>query len=195
MSNTLPGLLLIRTGATELDFQGRICGNLDVPLCDVGLGQARETATALATRTVSAIYRAPCLAAAQTAEILSKNWRAKIRLEHDLENVNFGLWHGREWSELKAKQPRLYKSWTEHPETVCPPGGEPICDVQRRIVEFLKRIAKRTAGKTIAIVASPAIAAIICSEYQGRELREVWSCQCADGKWLELVPSHAQLAP
>ncbi|MBX3416397.1 MAG: histidine phosphatase family protein [Pirellulaceae bacterium] len=195
MNIVLPSLLLIRTGATELDHQGRICGNLDVPLCEIGLAQARETASALADRTVSKIYRAPCLAAAQTAEVLAKTWRVKIRMEQELENVNFGLWHGRQWAELKTKQPRLYKSWTEHPETVCPPGGEPICDVQRRIVEFLKRISRKPTGKTIAIVASPAIAAIICSEYQGRELREVWACQCADGTWLELAPPTPQLAP
>lgn len=194
MKTILPNLLLIRTPATELDQQGRICGNLDVPLCEIGLRQARETAAILASRKVAMVYRAPCLAAEQTAELLAKNWRTKIRVEYALENVDFGLWHGRQWAELKANQPRLYKLWTEHPETICPPGGEPICDVRARIVAFLQRIGKRAKDQTVAIVASAPIASIVCSEYQGVQLRELWSCQNADGAWLELVPAQTQLA-
>jgi probable phosphoglycerate mutase len=193
MSAKFPNLLLVRTAATELDNQGRICGKLDVPLCEEGMAQARETARELADRKIGVIYRAPSMAASQTAELLGAKWRAKIRMEQDLDNVDFGLWHGRILAELKEKQPKLFRSWSEHPEVICPPGGEAISHVQKRIREFLKKAAKKHGDTQVAIVVSPPVAAIICSEYQRGELGELWCNQKADGMWLELASAPIAL--
>jgi broad specificity phosphatase PhoE len=186
MSTKFPNLLLVRTAATELDHQGRICGKLDVPLCEAGMAQARETARELADRKIKVIYRAPCMAASQTAELLAAKWNVRIKIETALENVDFGLWHGRKLLELKNKQPKLFRSWTDHPEMICPPGGEAICHVQKRIRDFLKFAGKKHDATTIAIVVSAPVAAVIKNEYHGGELGELWCNLKADAAWLDL---------
>ncbi len=193
MSTKFPNLLLVRTAATELDFQGRICGKLDVPLCESGMAQARETARELAERKIKVIYRAPCMAASQTAELLTAKWNARIKIETALENIDFGLWHGRKLIELKNKQPKLFRNWTEHPEMICPPGGEAICHVQKRILEFLKFAGKKHDATTIALVVSAPVAAVICNEYHGGELGELWCNLKADAAWLDLTMANSVL--
>src|SRR5215213_2320310 len=65
-------ILLVRSGTTEFDAQGRIQGTLDVPLCDEGRRQAEATAEDLTARStpIDALYAGPCLSAQQTAEII-----------------------------------------------------------------------------------------------------------------------------
>lgn len=55
-------ILLVRSGLTEYDCQGRIQGTLDVPLSGEGRQQATATADELAARgtTIDALYAGPC---------------------------------------------------------------------------------------------------------------------------------------
>ncbi|MEZ6095202.1 MAG: histidine phosphatase family protein [Pirellulaceae bacterium] len=138
-------LILISTPSTELDLQGRFSGRLDVPLAEQGLAQAQSTAIELANSGIQVIFRAPTMAAKQAAALFSREWRAKVRVERDLENIDYGLWHGKTLGELKRTQPRVYTSWLHHPESICPPSGEPISAVMNRIDEALDRILKNRA--------------------------------------------------
>ena len=36
-------------------------------------------------------------------------------------------------SDVKAKQPKVYRQWQEQPETVCPPQGETLGDAEERL--------------------------------------------------------------
>ncbi len=45
------------------------------------------------------------------------------KLDH-MENLNQGLWQGVLIDDVRVKQPKVYRQWQEHPETVCPPEGE-----------------------------------------------------------------------
>ena len=60
-------ILLIRTGATEYECQGRIQGTLDVPLSDDGRQQVEKVAEQLRGQTVEALYAGPCRATQQSA--------------------------------------------------------------------------------------------------------------------------------
>ena len=101
-------ILLIRSGVTEFDSQGRIQGTLDVPLCDEGRRQAETTAQELASRasSVAALYAGPCLSAQQTAEILGDRLNLKLKTIKSLHNLDQGLWQGMLFEDVKAKQPR-----------------------------------------------------------------------------------------
>ena len=61
----------------------------------------------------------------------------------DLRNLDHGLWQGMLIDDVKAKQPKVYRQWQEHPETVCPPDGESIQMVQERLHRALNKIAKK----------------------------------------------------
>ena len=72
-------ILLVRPGATDFDEQGRIKGSLSMPLSDDGVHQVRKTVSELKDEPVKLIYTAPCMAAQQTAELLSEQLGSKVK--------------------------------------------------------------------------------------------------------------------
>ena len=49
-------LIVIRSGATDYDRQGRIRGTLDIPLCDVGRADAARAGELLVADPPGALY-------------------------------------------------------------------------------------------------------------------------------------------
>ena len=156
-------ILLIRPGSTDLDEQGRITGTLDVPLSDLGLDQAIKLAENVDRFDLQAIYSSPSVAARDTAKEIAKPKKIRVRVVEQLRNIDQGLWQGKEIEELRTTQPKVARQWEEHPETVCPPGGEPLESAMPRIVKLLKKIRKKHKGQTIAVVASDPLASVVAA--------------------------------
>ena len=171
--NSHLNFLLVRAGSTDLDDQGRITGSLDMPLSPTGEQEARATAVEMDSFEIDAILSASCLAAQQTAQLLSRNGEIRVRVEESWVNLNHGLWHGKSIDELKEMQPKLYRQWQENPESVCPPGGETVDNVRSRVKNVLKRIGKKFNGGTVAIVAPEPLFSIIRSEIDDSKLGNV----------------------
>ena len=142
-------ILLIRSGTTEFDAQGRIQGTLDVPLCEEGRRQAQSTAEELAARSpsIDALYAGPCLSAQQTAEI----------------NLDQGLWQGMLFEDVKSKQPRVYRQWQDRPDTICPPEGETVQEAGERLKKSLGKLTKKHKNGTIALVLAQPLASVLRS--------------------------------
>lgn len=196
----LQKVILIRTAATELDLQGRITGRLDVPLSQEGRLQAQQTAERLQWETVQAIYRAPCQAADQTATPWANALGVRPKVETDLANIDFGLWHGKRVADLKKQMPTTYRCWTEHPEYLAPPEGETIVSAVARVKNLLERLRKRHSGQALGLVAPPPIASIIASLINAEELNCRWCRWPADAGWIVLEepvanPPSLQVAP
>ena len=185
-------LLLVRCGATELDDQGRITGSLDLPLSDNGEAQARNLAIELNELEIQKIYSAPNIGAQQTAQQISRDGTIKSRVEEALGNLDHGLWHGKSIAELKETQPKLYRQWQEQPETICPPDGETIDAVRKRLNKFLKRLKKKHKSGVVALVISEPLASIIHAEILKIEITQRWQVQSNCGQWnLVTVPVEA----
>lgn len=164
----LPHVLLVRSGVTTLDLQGRISGRLDVPLAAEGEFQVGQLAAELAGHPVAAVVSAPGMSSVQTAEVLAAQWRIRPRTLADLANLDFGLWHGRSVEELQQTQPRLFRCLEENPELVCPPKGEPIVEARRRVRKALSMLGKRHGNRLVTVVVPGPIAAIIRGLYLDR---------------------------
>ena len=54
--------------------------------------------------------------------------------------------------DVKVKQPKVYRQWQEHPETVCPPNGETLGQAQERMQQALAKLAKKHKEGTVAIL-------------------------------------------
>jgi probable phosphoglycerate mutase len=155
-------ILLIRSGITEYDSQGRIQGTLDVPLCEEGRRQALATAEELAARStpIEALYVGPCLSAQQTAEILGERLRVRPKTVKKLHNLNQGLWQGLLFEDVKAKQPKVYRQWQERPETICPPEGETVQEASERLRKAIAKLTKKHRSGTIALVLAQPLASV-----------------------------------
>ena len=173
-------LILVHPGQTELDEQNRLVGNLDLPLSESGESQVGIVAEELASREIDLIVCGPSLSAQQTAQQLSQDGAIKIRLDENLANLDLGLWHGKSVDELKETQPRIFKQWREHPETITPPEGEDLESAVQRVRKSLKWITKKSRLMNVVLVTARPLAAIVQSEIEGTDLNEIWdlSTEC-----------------
>jgi broad specificity phosphatase PhoE len=179
-------LIVVRTAATELDLQGRVSGRLDLPLSERGEQQAEEAARQLQWEQFDIVLRAPCQQAEETADKIARLTRVRVKVEPDLANIDFGLWHGRRLEDLKKTLPKAYRCWTEHPEYLYPPEGESIHDAMDRARSLLERLARKYVGKSVLLVTPPPMAALLTSIYSGQHLDVRWCHLPADAGWTSL---------
>ncbi|NIP84717.1 MAG: histidine phosphatase family protein, partial [Planctomycetales bacterium] len=126
-------IILIHSGATEYDQQGRILGTLDVPLSEEGQRQVEVASDQLGAYSLEMLYTAPSESARQTAEKISRHLGIKCKASDLLRNVDHGLWQGMLLEDVRRKQPKVYRQWREQPESVCPPEGEMLETARQRV--------------------------------------------------------------
>ena len=185
-------ILLIRPGATEFDEQGRIQGTLDIPLSESGRDQTSDVVRGVKSEPIDAIYAAPSQAAEQTADALAASIGVKPKTLKELRNIDQGLWQGMLISDVKAKQPKVFRQWQEQPETVCPPRGESLLAAKSRVADVLRKLLKKhkLAG-VIAIVAPEPLATVVRHVLCQDELADLWKSGLGCGKWetIEVDPA------
>ena len=184
-------LILIRPGTTQFDLEGRILGTLDVPLSIEGDQEVAQMVEALKQWNVTAIYTAECQSALQTAERIATAMDGKAKVVEKLQNVDHGLWQGKLLEEVKRKQPKVFKQWREHPETICPPEGEMIGDALARVKTAIAKVLKKNRDGTIALVAPEPLASLIRSHLLGEDLSQSASHPSGCGTWdvIDLEPA------
>lgn len=168
-------ILLIRAGKTDYDCQHRIQGTLDLPLSEEGWQQVAALAETLHASEVEAIYSGPDQASQQTAELVSVALQQKVKTNKSLRNMDLGLWQGMLIEDVKKKQPRVYKQWIEHPETVCPPEGEPLAAAEERLQDALDKLEKKHKSGAIALVLAEPLASVLCHVVRHDDLGNLWT--------------------
>ncbi len=145
-------LVLIRPGSTDYDVQERILGSLDIPLNEQGLAEAVETVKLLQGKPLEAVFTPTSQPSLQTAEIITKALKIKLKKLDRLVNHNQGLWQGMLVEEVRHKQPKVYRQWQEQPENVCPPEGEMLGEADDRVRGALLKLLKRRKEGCIGLV-------------------------------------------
>src|SRR6185295_5752787 len=163
-------ILLVRAGCTDFDDQGRIKGTLDIPLNESGQGQVSQLVGDLHNIEITHIYASPCRSAQQTAELLAADHKLKAKTLDDLQNLDHGLWHGKLIDEVRTSQPKVFRQLQEHPETVCPPQGEPVGAAIERVRSAVLRLVRKHRSGTVAIVVAEPLASLVRSTLSRGEL-------------------------
>jgi len=181
-------VLLVRPGATLFDDQGRIKGNLDVPMSDRGRQQARTLSEDLSQFELRAIYSAPCESAIETAGRIADSQaedgrEVPIKIVDAFRNIDHGLWHGKLIDELKRNHPRLYRKGQDSPGDICPPNGESIRDAQARVIKAVRKVLRKSSGHVVAIVIPDPMAWVVQSLLSGDELSNLWNAETDSGSW------------
>jgi broad specificity phosphatase PhoE len=180
-------ILLIRPGTTEYDQQGRVQGTLDIPLCEDGRQEVDAMVGQLRQQPITAVYSSPSQSAQQTAEALAAKLDLKVKTVDKLENLDHGLWQGMLVSDVKAKQPKVYRQWQEQPETVCPPQGETLSDAKERVQGALAKLVKKHKSEgLLAMVVPEPLASVVRKVLRQDDWGDLWHCSEAAAKW-ELI--------
>ncbi|NDC53791.1 MAG: histidine phosphatase family protein [Planctomycetia bacterium] len=184
-------LVVIRSGPTDYDLQGRIRGTLDVPLAAQGVAEAEAAAAAVAPLAPVVIYASPDASALETARHVARACGQRVRRLDGLANLDQGLWQGMLVDEIRLKQPRLYRQWQDNPWAVSPPEGELLEEACGRVEAALERLCRRQpAGRIVLVVPAP-LDRIVRWITSGDPLGDLWSREPAAAGLVE-IPLAAQ---
>ncbi len=140
----------IRHGQSTSNAEGRVQGQLDVPLSDLGLRQSEAVAQALAGLPVDALYSSPLRRAMETAELLAARLHLPIRTDPRLMEIHAGVFQGQRRSDLRTHYPEELARWQSEDLDYRIPGGESRRDLIERGSEAFRTIA--TAGHDQAVI-------------------------------------------
>ncbi|MFM8890358.1 MAG: histidine phosphatase family protein, partial [Planctomycetia bacterium] len=138
-------LIILRSGATDYDVQGRIRGAIDLPLAPAGIAEAKEAARQLDPLRPVAVYTASERCALETGRIVATAVSLRPRVVKNLTNLDLGLWQGLLVEDIRERQPRLYRQWQDNPWAIAPPEGELLEQACDRVEAALERIVRRHA--------------------------------------------------
>ena len=184
-------IVLIRPGATDYDCEQRIQGALDMPLNRQGLMEVARAVDQLRDKHIEIIYVAPCESAVESAEILAKDLNTRSKKLDRMQNLNLGLWQGMQVSEVRHKQPKVYRQWQEQPENVCPPDGEMIEQAEQRIRTAMYKLLRRHKDGVIGLVIPEPLASLVRRHLKHDDLGDLWKALSGHGQWevLDLEPA------
>jgi len=185
-------IVLAHPGSTDFDDQGRIKGNLDIPLSPSGVNQVDQSAYELQDSGISVVYCGPGMANEATAGMIAKEAGARVKKLEPFVNVDQGLWHGKLVEEVKVNQPKVYRQWQENPEAICPPGGETLDSARQRIRPLLLKILRKHRNGVIAIVAPEPLMSLVRTFVAEGEIGDLWAASSEHGGY-EVVEAKAKV--
>ena len=189
-------MLVVRAASTDFDEQGRIKGTLDIPLSEAGVCQVGQLIAELHDKSIDHVYASPCRSARQTAESLAGDHKLKVKTLDELQNLDHGLWHGKLIDEVRVGQPKVFRQLQEHPETVCPPQGEPVGAALERVRALVTRLLRKHRSGTVAIVVPEPVATFVRVVLSQGEIGDLWKAECDACGWqlIEAQPEKVAVA-
>ena len=175
-------MILIRHGESNGNVMKKFSGFQDVELTEKGIWQAKRLAQRLKKLKVDKVYCSDLKRAHHTAEIVFKNRRIDIISRSNLKEMNFGIWEGCTFEEVKSKfgYGDEFNYWMENinvAESI--PQGESLLKLNKRVMNELDRILKihKTIEKdeTIAIVCHGGTIRVILVNALNMKLENMWN--------------------
>ena len=149
---TARAVVLWRHGRTAYNAAGRMQGQIDIPLDEVGRWQAAQGAQHLAQRHAPArIVSSDLGRAVTTGEALSGLTGVPVELDPELRERSFGEWEGLTFPEAAERHPEVHGRWLRD-TSLAAPGGESFDEVQHRVQRARDRIVAEHSGTTVLVV-------------------------------------------
>jgi broad specificity phosphatase PhoE len=137
--------VLWRHGQTTWNREHRFQGQTDIPLDEVGEGQAELAARQLAALRPDALFSSDLARAQQTAARLSRLTGLPVSLDKDLRERFGGDWEGLSDAVIRERYPAERATWN-------PPNGEPTLVVADRVAAAFARIADTLEAGQLAVL-------------------------------------------
>ncbi|MGZ4659882.1 MAG: histidine phosphatase family protein [Arthrobacter sp.] len=173
---TLTTFALVRHGQTDWNAERRLQGSTDIPLNDVGRGQARDAVAILAPHEWDAIVSSPLSRAAETADLIAEGLGLTVsRRVPELTERSFGPAEGLQAGpELEALRiPGGFK------------GAESEDEAADRGLAALEALADDYRGQRVLVVTHGTLLRVSLSRAIGQALGSV------DNAALNLAHHHA----
>lgn len=167
-------LHLIRHGETDWNAEGRIQGQMESVLSELGQHQARELQKNLQAFEFDQVFCSSSTRARQTADLALAHINQPFTYLDALREIYLARWEGYLYSEIEADDPLALNAFRNTPDSFDVDGAETFSDLQNRALGAVTDIIYQHRGQEIVIVSHGAwIKSVLC-HYQGRPLSQFW---------------------
>jgi probable phosphoglycerate mutase len=163
-------LCVVRHGETAWNAEGRVQGQLDIPLSEVGLGQARALAAVLGNESFSAIYSSDLARVRQTAQPTADRLGLKVALEPGLRERHYGVFQGMTYAEAKERMPADYARFRARDPEYAFASGESLARFNERALACVDSLVKKHAGENLLVFTHGGVLEMIYRHATGRGL-------------------------
>ncbi|MGQ0630703.1 MAG: histidine phosphatase family protein [Sporichthyaceae bacterium] len=141
-----------RHGQTAWNLEGRFQGQSEVPLDEIGLGQARDSARILAALEPAAIVSSDLGRACATAAELASLTGLPVSYDPGFRETYLGEWEGCDRAEVEARFPGEAAAWLAG-GLERRGGGEHMTEVaDRAVAAALKAVSELSERQTLVVV-------------------------------------------
>ena len=186
-------LIVWRHGNTDWNAGGRVQGQADVPLNQLGHRQAAEAAQLLVRWGPAAIVASDLRRAADTAAALAALTGLPVRYDPRLRERFFGAWQGLLMADVARTRPAEHARWRAGADVVGD-GIETLDDLGKRVADALQdAVDLGPAGGPVVVATHGAAARQGVGQLLGwplpqlRTLRALQNCH-----WVELTHDDAR---
>lgn len=146
-----------RHGRTEWNLAGRVQGQTDIPLDEVGRQQAADAAARLAALAPGRIVSSDLSRAFDTATALADRTGLEVEVDVRLRELAFGAREGLTWRESWERFPAEMQAWADGDETQIE-GAETHAQAGARLAGALRdHLEDLPVGETLVVVAHGAV--------------------------------------
>lgn len=163
-------ITLLRHGITKENKERKYIGWMDVGLDEDAL---KSGCAAKLDRSFDVIYTSDLKRCKETAELVTCS-KAIIK-DQRLREINFGLWEGKTYQELKNIQ--LYQKWLIAPFETDLPEGEVFLQFKKRVLQCWREIIAQFGQKqnrNILIVTHGGPIRLLLDEYSPEHVHKSW---------------------
>ena len=163
-------LVFLRHGQTEWNLLGKLQGQADIDLDEVGEQQAVEAARFFQQWSFAACYTSDLKRALRTAQIVATPHGIDAVPDARLREINVGTWSGLTAAEASAELPRLAELYNRGIDFRRSPAGETQAEMVRRALPAMHEIMGQHEGQQILIVTHGLLlASIVAALVGGRD--------------------------
>lgn len=170
-------IYLMRHGETEWNKEGRLQGQSDIPLNELGLELAEKTAVGLRDIRFDAAFSSPLQRALATAETIVGDRKLPVVTDDRLKEMHFGANEGAYFAAAKEDPGHPLHNFFCRPDRYCPTdGAETFEQARARAKDFLldRIVPLETSCESVLIVAHGAFNRGILNMVAGIPDRDFW---------------------
>lgn len=144
-------LFLVRHGQTRWNLEHRLHGQLDAPLTDDGIRQAKSVAERLTDHGITTVCSSPLGRALRTAVIIADRIGADLVEVPELAEVHHGDMAGLTWEEVDQRFPTAREERAANRYGWAFPGGESYAQAKARARRALSSCGWASSGVPLLV--------------------------------------------
>ena len=166
--------IIVRHGYSVFNKEKRFTGQIDAPLDERGIEQAKRNAEyVIANYKIDCIYSSDLIRAYNTVKPVADVLGLPIIPSKGLRELYIGQWEGRSIAEVKQTEPEALAFYRKRIPESCTPGGETRLQLRERVTRTMAEIAAANDGKTVLIGSHGGAIRALCCAWQGYAIEEI----------------------